>query len=123
MSKTQSQNKAYRNSSCPIQAIQSSYLSQLYCAINLTPTHRNSPASIKEDTIHRQNLTTENCSKIPPGPSNISIYLQCDEAFERRALGQPSNNNQDTIAQYLEEWEKRWKVMTTEEAKKIAALG
>jgi hypothetical protein len=118
MSKTQSQNKANRNSSCQIQAIQSSYPSQLYCALNLTPARRNSPASIKPNkTIHTQNLTKENCSKISAGPSNISTYLQCDEAFERRALGQPSNSNQDTVAQYLKEWEEQWMVMTTKEAK------
>jgi hypothetical protein len=118
MSKTRSQNKAYRNSSCPIQAIQSSYPSQPYCAINLPPARRNSPASIRTDTTtHTQSLTTENCFKIRPGPSNISTYLRRDEAFERRALGQPSNRNQDTVAQYLEEWEKQWVVMTTNEAK------
>jgi hypothetical protein len=118
MSKTQRQNKAYRNSSCPIQAIQSSYPSQPYCAINLTPARRNSPASIRADTkTHTQYLTTENYSKILPGPSNTSTYLQCDEAFERRAIGQPSNRKQDNVAQYLEEWGKEWMVMTTNEAK------
>jgi hypothetical protein len=118
MSETQGQNKAYRNSSCPIQAIQSSYPSQPYCAINLNPARRNSPASIRTDTTTQtQNLTTENRSKIRPGPSNISTYLQCDEAFERRALGQPSNRNQDTVAQCLEEWEKQWKIMIINEAK------
>src|SRR5450432_1066741 len=110
--------KTHRNSLCRIQAIQSSYPSQSYCAINLTPARRNSPATIKtEMTTQTQNLTTENCSKIRPGPSNLSTYRQCDEAFERRALGQPSNRNQDTVAQYLEEWEKQWMPMTTNEAK------
>lgn len=70
-----------------------------------------------DTTTHTQYLTIENYSKIPPGPSNISTYLQCDEGFERRALGQPSNRNQDTVAQYLEEWEKQWMVMTTNEEK------
>jgi hypothetical protein len=70
-----------------------------------------------DTTTDTQNLTTENCSKIRPGPSNFSTYLQCDEAFERRALGQPSNRNQNTVAQYLEEWEKEWMAVTTNEAK------
>lgn len=70
-----------------------------------------------DTTTHKQNLTTENCSKIRSGPSIISTYLQCDEAFERRALGKPSNRDQETVAQYLREWEKQWMVMTTNEAK------
>jgi hypothetical protein len=96
--------KAYRNSTCPIQAIQSSYPLQPYCAIKLTLARRNSPAPIKAGTTaHKQNLTPENCSKVPIGPSNLSTYLQCDQAFERTALGLRSNRDQDTLAQFLEE--------------------
>jgi hypothetical protein len=46
---------------------------------------------------------SENCSKVPPGPSNLSTYLQCDQSFERTALGLRSNRNQGTLAQFLKE--------------------
>jgi hypothetical protein len=63
-------------------------------------------------TTQTRNLTTETRSEIPSRHSSLSAYLGCDEAFERRSIGQPSYRNRDTVARELWEWERLWKAMS-----------
>jgi hypothetical protein len=64
-------------------------------------------------TTQTQNVTHQNCSKIPPRLSNLITYLQRDEAFERRLIGQPAPPDRDAVAQDLDKWEKQWSAMIT----------
>jgi hypothetical protein len=54
-----------------------------------------------------QGLTRENCSQIPPGPSNLTTYLERDEAHERRSIGQPATPDPGAVAQDLDAWERQ----------------
>jgi hypothetical protein len=64
-------------------------------------------------TAQSQDHTQENCSQIPEGPSNLTSYLQRDEYFERRSIGEPAPQDANATAQNLNDWERHWKSTTT----------
>jgi len=62
-------------------------------------------------TPQTQNTTSENISQVSSGPSNLFIYLQHDESFERMALGEAMTRHPDAVAQELDEWERHWNTL------------
>jgi hypothetical protein len=59
----------------------------------------------------QQQLTAETRARIPPGPSNVSMYLCREETSEDIVMGQTTYRSEESMARELVGWEEGWKVL------------
>jgi hypothetical protein len=65
------------------------------------------------------NLTTENRSKIPPGPTNLQNYLQRDEMGEKTVIEMETQHKRTPLTLGLQNWEVSWQGLGRMEAKAV----
>jgi hypothetical protein len=65
------------------------------------------------------NLTAENRSKIPPGPTNLQKYLQRDEIGEQIVIEMETQHQRTPLTLGLQNWEVSWQGLGRMEAKAV----
>jgi hypothetical protein len=74
-----------------------------------TPSHTKQQTSQRKHTSKDQEqLTVQNRSQVPAGPSNLSTFASRYESWEHIAMGQSTNRSEESMAGELAVWETCW---------------